>query len=344
MSKIICMYLPQFHEFEENNRWWGKGFTEWTCVNRAKSLTNGHVIRRPHHDIGYYNLLNKSVRKKQACMAKEYNVYGFCYYHYWFYDKVLMETPLELMLQDGEPDLPFMLSWANEHWTRKMNGGNGEITQPQRYGDEDEWKRHLEYLIKYFINPNYIKIDNKPVFCIYRMSIIDNCIARINYWKKAIKDYGFDGLHIVMTLGVWPKEEALYLLPYVDAVFDFYPNFLRHPSIISYEIDNIAFCEMKNAYSKILNETSIHHNHYKGMMVGFDNSPRSPKKASVFINNSPELFYHAMKLQFQQSHSDFIFVNSWNEWGEQAAIEPDELYGYDFLEKIRKGTKCLKIL
>lgn len=341
-QKIICLYLPQFHEFEENNNWWGKGFTEWTCVKKAKSLADGHIIKKPHKDIGFYNLLDIKIRKYQADLAKNYGIYGFCYYHYWFYDKVLMNAVLEKMLLDGQPDIPFMLSWANEPWRRRMNGGNDEILQGQKYGDEQEWELHLNYLLKFFTNKNYIKINNKPVFCIYRISSINNYTKRFSYWNKKIKDYGFDGIFIVMTIGLWPREEIYPILPHVNAVFDFYPNFLRQPDTIEWEENNIAFCEMDKAHKKILNDPIIHENHYCGTMVGFDNTPRSPKKGCVFINNSPRLFENAMLKQIQKSNSEFFFINAWNEWGEQACLEPDELYGNAYLQSLKKSLRKIK--
>lgn len=338
MIKPICFYLPQFHEFNENNLWWGKGFTEWTCVKNAKSLIPEHIIKHPHEDIGYYCLLDINIRKKQAELAKMYGVYGFCYYHYWFGGKVLMQASLELMLQDGEPDLPFCLSWANEPWTRKMNGGNGELLQPQFYGGVEEWDAHLQYLLKFFKNKNYILIDNKPVLLIYRIGQITNYKERFNYWKEEIKKYGFDGLFIAMTLGVFSKNESIPILPHVDGVVDFYPNFLREPDIVSYIDNNIAFCDINYAWKRILKEPQIHERHFKGMMVGFDSSPRSPKIASVFINGNPKTFGAVLSRQIENSKEDFIFINAWNEWGEQACLEPDTYYGYDYLKSLKNSV------
>ena len=253
-----------------------------------------------------------------------------------------MNSVLEKILIDGEPNIPFMLSWANEPWRRRMNGGNDEILQAQKYGDEEEWENHLKYLVKFFSNKNYIKVDNKPVFCIYRISTIENYKDRFNYWKKNIKKYGFDGIFIVMTLGVWPRSEACSILPHVDAVFDFYPNFLRSPDTIDWEENNIAFCQMEKAYKKMINDPIIHKNHYCGIMVGFDNTPRNPKKGCVFINNTPELFEKAMLKQYQKTNSEFFFINAWNEWGEQACLEPDQLYEYKYLESLKKSLRKIK--
>jgi len=337
------MYLPQFHEFEENNFWWGKGFTEWTCLEKAKVLAPGHVLKYPHSDIGYYCLEDRSVRQKQAEIAKEYGVYGFCYYHYWFHGKLLMQKTLEMTIADGQPDLPFCLSWANEAWTRRMNGGNGEITQPQMYGQEEEWEQHLQYLLPFFRHPNYIKVDDQPVFVIYRISQITNYSQRFAYWKKRLKEEGFGGMFIIMTVGPFPRDECYPIVPHVDAAFDFYPNFLRRPDTISYEKENIAFCEMSVAWKRMLNDTKIHNRHFKGMMVGFDNSPRSPLRGCVYINGTPETFEVALRKQiFRASEDEFIFINAWNEWGEQACLEPDSLYEYRYLEAFRRATKKVR--
>lgn len=333
------MYLPQFHEFEENNQWWGKGFTEWTCVERARVLAPGHVIKYPHPDIGYYCLEDREIRKKQADMAKSYGVYGFCYYHYWFHGKVLMQKTLEMTLADNEPDIPFCLSWANEQWTRKMNGGNGEVTQPQFYGRETEWEQHLQYLLPFFRHRNYIQVDGQPMFVIYRISQITDYPERFAYWKRRLKEEGFEGMHVVMTVGPFPREECYPIVPHVDAAFDFYPNFLRSPDTVSYERDNIAFCEMDVAWRRMCNDKPFHPVHYRGIMVGFDNTPRSPLRGCAFINGTSQGFESALRKQVHQSQEQFLFVNSWNEWGEQAALEPDDKEGYSYLEALQRGIK-----
>ncbi len=338
MTKVICMYLPQFHEFAENNEWWGKGFTEWTCVDRAVEICPGHRIKKPHPDIGRYDLRNPETRRLQALMAKDHGVYGFCYYHYWFNGKILMEEPLHLMLQDGEPDLPFMMSWANEPWTRRMNGGNGETIQPQSYGGEEEWKSHLNYLMQFFRHKNYIKIDGKPALVIYRVSQINRHKDRFDYWRKEILKY-FPGMFIISTIGPFPKSEVTDTSCSVDAVFDFYPNFLRSPETVSCEIGSVAVCDIEKAWSIMLQDKNVLPTHFKGMMVGFDSSPRNPQRSCAFINNTPSGFLAAMRKQMYRAYGDeFIFVNGWNEWGEQACLEPDEKDGYAYLNAIKKAT------
>jgi hypothetical protein len=344
MKKIIALYLPQFHEFKENNFWWGEGFTEWTCVNRGKSRIEGHRIKKPHADIGYYNLLDFEVRKKQAKLAKKYNVYGFCYYHYWFGDKVLMDAPLQLMLQDGEPDLPFCFSWANEPWTRRMNGGNGELLQSNNYGDQEEWQRHLNYLLPFFKHKNYIKINNKPLFVIYRVSQIPNYKQRFDFYRESLKKHGFDGVFFIMTIGNF-QDNFYELGKHVDAVFDFYPNFLWQNSMIDQIVGDTAFYDMKKAYQRVLSDKRIHERHFKGTLIGFDSSPRSPLRCNVFINGSPNLFQNHLEKLLSNTSEEFVFVNAWNEWGEGCALEPEEKDGYGYLQALKSvvGLHNMKV-
>jgi hypothetical protein len=341
MTKIIALYLPQYHEFEENNMWWGKGFTEWTCVNKAVSHSENHRIKKPHEDIGYYSLLDKEVRAKQAKIAKNYGVYGFCYYHYWFGDKVLMDSVLKMMLEDGEPDIPFCLSWANEPWTKRMNGGSGELLQANNYGSEEEWERHLQYLIPFFRNDNYIKIDGKPVFVIYRVAQIPEYRRRFDYWRFRMEELGFGGIFLVMTVGNFLNDDFSSMIGSLDASFDFYPNFLWQSEMIERVVDNKAFYDMGKVYERILRDAPVHPTHFKGTMVGFDSSPRSPAKSNIFTGGSPELFEKNMKQILVTSGSEFVFVNAWNEWGEGCALEPEEVDGYGYLESLRRSRKAL---
>lgn len=344
MKKILSLYLPQYHEFKENNTWWGKGFTEWTCVNRAKSLHKNHRIKYPHPDIGYYSLLDKNTRKKQAELAKKYNIYGFCYYHYWFYDKVLMETPLELMLKDNEPDIHFCFSWANEPWTRRMNGGNGELLQAAKYGDKTEWDNHIQYLLKFFKNKNYIKIDNKPILFIYRVSQITNYKSRFTHWNEVCKQEGFDGIQIISTIGNF-DDDFESQKGAINGFFDFQPNFMRHRNVgLINETDIASFYDVEECYKHIIKINANFENTIPSLFVGFDSSPRSPKRANIFINNNPELFGKYLKKLINTTNQEFIVINAWNEWGEGAALEPELTDGYQYLEQVKNSIKSIKNL
>lgn len=342
MKKIIAHYLPQYHAFPENDRWWGDGFTEWTCVNRARSLRPGHRVRRPHPDVGYYCLLDREVRGRQAATARAHGVDGFCYYHYWFGDKVLMDRPLQCMLEDGEPDLPFCLSWANEPWTRRMNGGGGELLQPNNYGGPAEWECHLQYLLRFFRHPNYIRVDGRPMLLVYRVGAIPEYRSRFAYWKRRLRECGLGGLFVVMTVGA-ASVGCKHPAGGVDAAVDFYPNFFRQPDVTLFEDGPVTFYSMAAAYRRILSDPPCHPTHFKGTMVGFDSSPRNAARANVFLDGSPRLFEGHLAELMAATREDYVFVNAWNEWGEGCALEPEEQDGYGYLEAVRRVTGRLRL-
>ena len=191
--KIITFYLPQFHEIPENNEWWGKGFTEWVNVKKAQPLYEGHEQPRVPLNENYYNLLDPNVQVWQAKIAKEYGVYGFCYYHYWFNGKLLLEKPMENMLKNRDIDIPFCVCWANEPWTRAWVGET-KVLIPQLYGEKREWKEHFDYLLPFFIDSRYICDDGKPLVVIYRPEVIECLNEMLDYWNELAIQEGFEGL------------------------------------------------------------------------------------------------------------------------------------------------------
>ncbi len=182
--KIIAFYLPQFHNIPENDEWWGNGFTEWTNVKKAKPLYEGHMQPRVPLGGNYYNLLDDNVKIWQADLAKKYGVYGFCYYHYWFNGKMLLEKPMEQMLANKEVDIPFCICWANEPWTKAWVGDERKLLIAQEYGQEEEWKQHFMYLLPFFKDERYITKDGKPLFVFYRPDIVPCMKEMIETWDK----------------------------------------------------------------------------------------------------------------------------------------------------------------
>lgn len=228
--KIIAFYLPQFHDIPENDEWWGKGFTEWVNVKKAQPLYKGHEQPRIPMNENYYNLLDDNVKIWQANIAKEYGIYGFCYYHYWFGGKLLLEKPMEQMLKNPKVDIPFCISWANEPWTKAWVN-ESKVLIPQFYGGKKEWKEHFDYLLPFFKDNRYIKEDNKPLFIIYRAEVIDCLNDMLDYWTELAQQNGFSGMKYAyqnLTFDLMPNRD--------DSRFDY--NIEFQPSYAWNDLNN----------------------------------------------------------------------------------------------------------
>ena len=225
--KIIAFYLPQFHNIPENDEWWGNGFTEWTNVKKAKPLYEGHMQPRVPLGGNYYNLLDDNVKIWQADLAKKYGVYGFCYYHYWFNGKMLLEKPMEQMLANKEVDIPFCICWANEPWTKAWVGDERKLLIAQEYGQEEEWKQHFMYLLPFFKDERYITKDGKPLFVFYRPDIVPCMKEMIETWDKLAKENGLSGITFAFQSGDYDwnnsKEAKLF-----DYDIEFQPPYASH--------------------------------------------------------------------------------------------------------------------
>lgn len=337
--KIISFYLPQFHEIEENNRAWGKGFTEWDNVKTAKSLFKGHNQPRKPLNNNYYNLTDINVIKWQAKLAQKYGIDGFCFYHYWFKDgKHVLEKPSELFLYNKDIDLQFCFSWANEPWTKTWHGASGEkeVLLEQHYGEKKQWKEHFEYLLQFFQDKRYIIKDNKPIFLIYHINKIGCFRQMIDYWNKLAMQNGFDGLYIIDMLTVNGK---VYKDKRVAASVDFEPS----KAFRKTKINNcgISLCDYDEAYMKML---SVSHkkNAYRCVFVDYDDSPRRGANGIAFKGSFPEKFGKYLQKTIQLSEkegNDIIFINAWNEWGESNYLEPDVINKYKYLEAVKNAIE-----
>lgn len=346
--KTIAFYLPQFHTIPENDEWWGKGFTEWTNTKKAKPLFDGHYQPREPFDDNYYDLSDVDVMKWQSRIAQEHGVYGFCYYHYWFNGKKLLEKPLENMLKDREVDIPFCFSWANELWSRTWDGRETDVLISQEYGEAKEWKDHFDYLLDFFRDERYIKVDNKPMIVIYRTKDIPTVENMCKYWDSLAIKNGFKGLYIVETLNGKQHKPSLKIS---EAAIEFEPtltmsqynrNFFEKiiyrlkrkvcfNGLTAYSYDKIwsnVFRRDINRFDKKL---------YLGGFVDWDNTARRGTKGSVYEGSTPEKFAQYMAKQMERSNIDsFIFINAWNEWAEGAYLEPDKRYEFKYLEALKK--------
>ena len=337
--KLIAYYLPQFHEIEINNKAWGKGFTEWTNVKKALPLFEGHNQPRIPLNDNYYNLLDVNILIWQVSLAKKYGIHGFCYYHYWFQDGIqALEKPAEILLEHKEIDFPFCFSWANEPWTRTWHGAKGEkeVLIEQRYGDRAEWKAHFDYLLPFFLDDRYIKIDEKPVLLIYQINKI-GCISKmLDYWNELAIENGISGFYVIDML---TADGKVCKNKRVSASADFEPGKdLRRISAggkkLSY--DDICCSMLWAAHKK---------NEYRCMFVDYDDTPRRNEKGTVFFGTSPEKFgkylQKAIKLS-EEEGNNILFINAWNEWGEGNYLEPDTKNAYAYLEQVyaAKNEMC----
>lgn len=358
MVKLLAYYLPQFHEIPENNKFWGKGFTEWTNVRKAKPLYQNHYQPRVPYQENYYDLSNPQVMIEQMKLARKYGIYGFCFYHYWFGNgKVLLDKPLENILKTPEADLPFCISWANEDWVKTWHGAGGEnrLLIKLEYGQEDEWNRHIEWLLRFFKDDRYIKKDNKPVLLLYNASIIPNRNKMLALWDKRVKEEGFDGLWIVAMKRL---ETDNTRLTGVSANVSFEPRCAKMQMIQSsncwfrYKIKNgeklskipilrhiiYARFDYDEANQIIINRKHKK-NEYRGVFTDYDDTPRRTKWAHMYKGATPAKFQKYLEANIQKSieeGNEFLFINAWNEWGEGAYLEPDERYGYAYLNAVKR--------
>ncbi len=336
--KALAFYLPQFHTFPENDQWWGKGFTEWTNTRKAVPGFPGHYQpREPHADIGYYDLSDWHVMAKQAEMAKKHGIYGFCFYHYWFSGKRLMEKPVDMLLEHPEIDLNFCLCWANENWTRAWDGLESEVLIAQQHKDDD-----VQYIIdlkKYIDDPRYIRVDGKPVVMIYRPAQLPDPRKTFARWREWCKDNGVGDILIWIVRGCANDDKSCFVEG-ADAEVEFPPAYCAPLSIVyppfgnppdTLVLDYDAYVETMIAGKGFVE--SYPHPVYRGVMLGWDCAARR-KKFHCWGNFSVSKYSQWLRyvIDYTRKHhaenDRFVFINAWNEWAEGTYLEPDKRFGY----------------
>ncbi|MBO5208004.1 MAG: glycoside hydrolase family 99-like domain-containing protein [Lachnospiraceae bacterium] len=359
--KIIAFYLPQFHTFPENDEWWGKGFTEWTNVKTAVPIFEGHEQPRIPLNRNYYNLLDIETLRWQSRLAKEYGIYGFCFYHYWFDGKMLMHQPMEMLLKNKDIKQKFCICWANEDWTRAWAKKERTVLIGQTYGEESDWRIHFEYLLPFFQDERYIKIENKPLFIIYRPELIKPLREMLEVWEGLARQYGFEGIALAYQQAPYNhmKEETGDLFDYG---IEYQPGFVRFQqqktfSVIRRKILHEIVSKLKlpqkkwstiyydydDTWKRILNIKPRDNKMIPGAFVDWDNTPRYNQHASVVVGYSKEKFQKYLSEQIKRAkevyHKDMLFLFAWNEWGEGGYLEPDEEEEYGRLSAVRESLK-----
>jgi hypothetical protein len=402
--KILAIVFPQFHEIPENNEFWGHGFTEWTLLKNIPRIVSGEIIKQPHEDIGYFNLNDINHRTYMTTLANRFNIYGFCYYHYWFKNKKVMYEPLEKMLIDGQPNKPFLFCWANEQWTRRWDGGNEEVLLEQSYSDNEGNINHFLYLLPFFKHDNYIKITNKPIFIFYRIEEkdIEQINTIIELWNKMALKNGFNGIHFIRFLGPFNNNIVINdIKGYVEfapgyctqknyndiciedenKIFEQYDGHYNEETYLTKNSDIKTLVEKKifnsglehynsisekerkirtsqfftydglKLYEKILELPRIYKEQHRGLSLQWNNTPRRNytnkeynKYPHYYKNINPQLFGNTLKKLMEKINSDsnevghdFLFLSAWNEWNEQAILEPNNEDGYDYLHNLKKN-------
>lgn len=344
----IAIYLPQFHPIPENDKAWGEGFTEWTNVKKAKPLFEGHYQPHiPHEDVGYYDLRDPEVLIRQAELAKKYGIYGFAFYHYWFNGKLLLNTPLDNMLKLKQPNFPFLYIWANENWTKRWDGRDNEIIIEQNSSLEDDLE-HIKYLCEnVFCDSRYIKVDNKPVFVVYRTELFPDIKETARLWRETVRGYGFEGIYLVRVENFVKNVNPLDIG--FDASMEFAPNFHLEQAKLPTD-NNLKLYDYVEVIKRQLVDSAKKFPRYRTVFPIWDNTARKKEDGAVFINNTLEAFRLSLKESISYTKQNFkedqqyLFINAWNEWAEGCHIEPDTVYGYSFLETIQDmvSSKFLK--
>jgi hypothetical protein len=360
-ARVIAYYLPQYHPIPENDEWWGKGFTEWTNVGKAQPLFKGHYQPRVPADLGYYDLRLQDVREKQAELAREAGIEGFMYWHYWFGNgKRILDMPFSEVIKSGKPDFPFCLGWANHSWrsdswkTKSTRLAASPVLLEQTYPGINDIIEHFNVLLPAFKDKRYIKIDNRPLFCVYSPLDVIDCKLFLDTWNELAKENGLDGFHFVGLSKGWSKEiKTIKDLGFnaINRVGQWEAECIvrgRYSRIISNKImERFGGVRLdKYDYRKItavmLNEEDRRSDVYPTVLPQWDRTARSGKQATIYTGSTPESFEKhfkaALEIVKDKDYKDkFVFLKSWNEWGEGNYVEPDLKFGRKYLDVIKRN-------
>ncbi|MGO5337997.1 glycosyltransferase WbsX family protein [Bilifractor sp. LCP19S3_H10] len=359
--KVFAMYLPQYHETDENSKFWGKGFTDWVSVKKATPLFEGHVQPQVPLNGKYYDLSNVEDIRWQARIAKEYGVSGWGIYHYWFNsNQKTLTKPAEIILKNKDIELPFFFAWDNASWKRtwsKLKGNDWspindekktsdrgpEILIQYELGGKADWKKHFDYLLPYFQDERYIKHNNKPLFLIYNY---ENKLLEMNhYWDLLAREHGFDGVELVYSFnplhGI-PKEAHKFRYEPLYSGWGNFADRLKRLMNRNAEQKNIKLFSYDKVWQQILTNAKRCHdqNMYYGCFVGYDDSPRRGHKGKAIVDASAEKFQKYLRQLIkicESQNKEYIFLTAWNEWGEGAHLEPDSVNEYSYLEAYKKA-------
>jgi lipopolysaccharide biosynthesis protein len=346
MTKLIAFYLPQFHPIPENNAWWGQGFTEWTNVAKARPLFRRHYQPHLPADLGFYDLRLPEAREAQADLAKTHGVHGFCYYHYWFQGRRLLERPFNEALASGKPDFPFCLCWANENWTKRWDGAEQHILMPQTYSPDDDLN-HMRWLLRAFEDRRYIRVEGKPLFLVYRVGDLPDALRTAQIWRTEARRAGIGEIFLCTVESDFKGSKTIPSEIGFDAAVEFHPARFKR-QFMNRVRGRLLRWRHKNTlmqYSELV-EAALHlappaYLRFRCVVPSWDNTARRRKDAFILTDSRPEAYAKWLEgaiLQSQELKNGerLVFVNAWNEWAEGNHLEPCQRWGLSYLRATRE--------
>jgi lipopolysaccharide biosynthesis protein len=335
--RMVAFYLPQFHPIPENDAWWGKGFTEWTNVTKAQPQFLGHYQPHLPGELGFYDLRVPEVLRQQVDLALTYGISAFCFHYYWFAGKRLLDLPLKHLLSDRSLKIDFCLCWANENWTRRWDGLESEVLIAQQHSPEDDLA-FFDSLMPAFVDPRYIRIDDRPVLIVYRAGLLPEAAATARRWRQRAIEHGLKGVYLVAARSFEAADPRRLEF---DAAVEFPPH-QSLPRELSGEIEIVnpdykgRVFDYKGLVDTCATFTEDGFTCFKTVMPSWDNEPRRPGRGYTFIGSEPEAYARwldaAARITLRRRTEErLLFINAWNEWAEGAHLEPDRYYGYGYL-------------
>ena len=355
-TPLIAFHLPQFHPIPENDRWWGAGFTEWRNVAKARPLWRDQHQPILPADLGFYDLRLPEVRAQQAAMARAYGIDAFCYYHYWFNGKQLLERPVEEIVASGEPDFPFLLCWANEQWTRAWDGMSREVLIAQEYSPADD-RAHIRSLLPKLGDRRYVRIDGRVALLVYRAGKLPEPRRTADVWRDEVRRAGLGELLLLRVQNYADEREDPATIGF-DAAVEFMPDQLNRGRLLSQRQRfrklqsmglwggypaHMAVHDYQSQVDAALAKPDVPYTRYRCVTPRWDNTARRPVGGVAFVGSTPAKYERWLEQTLRTERGKAtasgtqrpVFINAWNEWAEGAHLEPDARYGHQYLEATR---------
>lgn len=356
--RALAFYLPQYHPVPENDDWWGKGFTEWRNVAKARPLFHGHYQPHLPADLGFYDLRLPEVREAQALLARQYGIHGFCYYHYWFNGRRILERPFAEVLASGRPDFPFCLCWANENWTRVWDGGSQHVLLGQDYSEADD-REHIRALLPAFEDARYIRIGGRPLFLVYRTELLPEPQRTAEVWRDEVRRAGLGEIYLARveqfsrdvdptSIGFDAGVEFAPSGKLGDARFrGALPSMLRRLGLLPDVYEKNFVVPYRSVVQAHLSRATPDYRRFRCVTPMWDNSARRKTNARIVVESTPQQYEgwlrRAVAKTTQEAQGDerIVFINAWNEWAEGCHLEPDLKWGHAYLEATRRALETV---